>query len=191
MYNESMCITGGCGHPPLRKSQWDVVGGDAHIAPVKVYLTTEHTACETERQANEMMLMLLREKSGQHNIVMVDDMAEADIAIMIASRLYGTGFEAYHQVTDDWDRYMASYRLASELQKQVQRYQLVYKRKPKAGVVGAFDLRTPEIDNPAQWLKRMPIPAVVCEYYLNGTLDRAKLQAQVSAYGKAIEEFVE
>ncbi len=158
---------------------------------MRIYLTIEDANCPTERQANETMLMLLREKSGQHNIVIVDDMAEADIAIMIASRLYGTGFEAYHQVTNEWDRYMASYRLASELQKQVQRYQLVYKRKPKAGVVGCGCPHPPEIDSPAQWLKSMPIPAVVCEYYLNGKINKAKLQAQASAYVKAIELYLE
>ncbi len=143
-----------------------------------MYLTTEHTACETERQANETMLMLLREKSGQHNIVIVDNIAEADMAMMIAGRLYGTGFEAYHQVTNDWDRYMASYRLASDMQTQVQRYQLVYKRKPKSG-------------HRISWLQQCTVPAVVCEYYLNGKIDKAKLQAQASAYVKAIELYLE
>ncbi len=145
---------------------------------MKIYLTTEHTVCEAERQANEMMLMLLRGKSGQRNILVVDDMAEADMAMMIASRLYGTGFEAYHQVTNDWDKYMASYRLASEMQTQVQRYQLVYKRKPKAGYG-------------ISWLQQCTVPAVVCEYYLNGKIDKVKLQAQASAYVKAIELYLE
>ncbi len=140
---------------------------------MKIYLTQEPTDCPTEHSANEMMYLLLREYAEQQGIMVVNDAANADVAIMLASRLHGKGFEAYHQVVPDWDRYMTSYRLACEIQTQVQRYQNLYVRKPKAGYT-------------KPWLQTMPIPAVVCEQYLNGTLDETKLRAQARAYYSAI-----
>ncbi len=140
---------------------------------MKIYLTTEHTFCEIEHSANERMLQLLREYAEQQGVPVVNDVSNADVAILLASRLQGQGFEAYHQVVPDWDVYTASYKLAAEMQTQVQRYQNLYVRKPKAGYT-------------KPWLQTMPIPAVVCEYYLNGTLDERKLRAQVRAYMEAI-----
>ncbi len=136
---------------------------------MKLYLTTEHTFCEIEHSANERMLQLLREYAEQQGIPVVDDVNNADVAIMIASRLQGKGFEVYHQVVPDWAVYTASYKLAAEMQTQVQRYQNLYVRKPKAGYT-------------KPWLQTMPIPAVVCEQYLNGTLDENRLRAQAKAY---------
>ncbi len=141
---------------------------------MRLYLITEHTVCEIEHSANEMMLQLLREYTEQQGIMVVNDAANADVAIMLASRLHGKGFEAYHQVVPDWDRYMTSYRLACQMQAQVQRYQNLYVRKPKAGYT-------------KPWLQTMPIPAVVCEQYLNGILNETKLRAQVRAYVEAIK----
>ncbi len=156
---------------------------------MKLHLTTADTDCPVEQAANVAMVVMLREQLQEQGIeVESGHYNNADMAIMIASRLHGTGFEAYHQVTSDWDCYKASYQLAAEMQKQVQRYQRVYKREAKAGVVGRGC-----IPSSAQWLKEIPVPAAVCEYYLNSNLDVETmlpiLKTQVKAYLRAIEEW--
>ncbi len=156
---------------------------------MKIHLTTADTDCPVEQAANVAMVVMLREQLQEQGIkVESGHYNNADLAIMIASRLHGTGFEAYHQVTSDWDCYKASYQLASEMQKQVQRYQRVYKREAKAGVVSCGCT-----SSSAQWLKEIPVPAVVSEYYLNSKLDVESmlplLRTQVKAYCEVLRIF--
>lgn len=70
-------------------------------------------------------------------------------ALQLATAVGGIGCAVYHPVTDDWQRYGQSVRLARLLEAQARRYRLLCRREILAGAQIA-------------WLQAVQAPAAVC-----------------------------
>lgn len=108
---------------------------------------------------------------------------QPDFAIEIHTNAGGgSGFEVYHPVTNNWDRYKESIRMAQLMQKQVQRYQKVKPRGVKANKSFA-------------WLMQVEAPAVLCEnFFVDGPnaavyAQQDELKQLAKAYAVAILEY--
>ena len=89
-------------------------------------------ALEAELKRHGFQVRLSR--YGDEDDSLADEITECnayhpDFAIEIHTNAGGgSGFEVYHPVTSDWDRYRHSIRMAQLMQKHVQRYQRVKPR---------------------------------------------------------------
>ena len=153
-----------------------------------------------EAHCNLMVAITLEQELKRHGIQvqlsrygdapdkLAEEIAECnaykpDFAIEIHTNAGGgSGFEVYHQVTDDWSRYRQSYRMAQKLQHHVQRYQKVKPRDIKAGAQYA-------------WLTQVQAPAVLCEnFFVDGPNAKAyaqqdALKSLAKAYAIAILDY--
>ena len=143
-------------------------------------------ALEAELKRHGFQVRLSR--YGDEDDSLADEIAECnayqpDFAIEIHTNAGGgSGFEVYHPVTNDWDRYRHSIRMAQLMQKHVQRYQRVKPRGVKAG--GSY-----------AWLNRVQAPAVLCENFFvdepNASVytQQSELKQLAKAYAVAILEY--
>lgn len=141
---------------------------------------------EQELKRHGMQVLLSR--YGEEENRLADKIAECnayqpDFAIEIHTNAGGgSGFEVYHQVTNDWSKYRLSYRMAQKLQTHVQRYQKVTPREIKAGGTLA-------------WLNQVQAPAVLCEnFFVDGPnasvfAKQDVLKSLAKAYTIAILEY--
>lgn len=153
-----------------------------------------------ESHCNLMVALTLEQELKRHGFLvqlsrygdepdkLTEEIAECnaykpDFAIEIHTNAGGgSGFEVYHQVTDDWSKYRMSYRMAQKLQYQIQRYQKVKPREIQAGT----NLR---------WLNQVNAPAVLCEnFFVDGPnasvfAQQDALKTLAKAYAIAILEY--
>ena len=143
-------------------------------------------ALESELKRHGFQVKLSR--YGDEEDRLADEIAECnaynpDFAIEIHTNAGGgSGFEVYHPVTNDWDRYSNSIRMAQLMQKHVQRYQQVKPRGVRAGA--KYD-----------WLNGVHAPAVLCEnFFVDGPnaavyARQDALKQLAKAYAVAILEY--
>lgn len=143
-------------------------------------------ALEAELKRHGLQVRLSR--YGDEEDRLADEIAECnayapDFAIEIHTNAGGgSGFEVYHPVTNNWDRYRQSIRMAQLMQKHVQRYQRVKPRGIKAGASFA-------------WLNGVQAPAVLCEnFFVDGPnaavyASQDSLKALAKAYAVAVLEY--
>ena len=131
MSNKSIKIFIGVGHGGL-----DSGAVANNIVEKQVNLLVAF-ALEAELKRHGFQVKLSR--YGDEEDRLADEIAECnaygpDFAIEIHTNAGGgSGFEVYHPVTNDWDRYRQSIRMAQLMQTHVQRYQQVKPRGVKAG----------------------------------------------------------
>ena len=143
-------------------------------------------ALEAELKRHGFQVKLSR--YGDEEDRLADEIAECnaygpDFAIEIHTNAGGgSGFEVYHPVTNDWDRYRQSIRMAQLMQTHVQRYQQVKPRGVKAGAKYG-------------WLNGVHAPAVLCEnFFVDGPnaavyARQDALKQLAKAYAVAILEY--
>ena len=160
-------------------------GIDGRIVESQVNLLVA-LALESELKHHGLQVRLSR--YGDENDRLADEIAECnaygpDFAIGIHTNAGGgSGFEVYHPVTNDWDRYQGSVRMAQLMQKHVQRYQKVKPRGIKPG--GSF-----------AWLAQVQAPAVLCEnFFVDGPnasvyAQQSELKQLAKAYAVAVLEY--
>ena len=145
-------------------------------------------ALTLEQELKRHGVQVLLSRYGDEPDKLSDEIAECnaykpDLAIEIHTNAGGgSGFEVYHQVTDNWARYRLSVRMAQLLQKEVQKYQKVKPRDIKAGSSFA-------------WLAQVQAPAVLCEnFFVDGPnahvyAQQDNLKALAKAYARAVLEY--
>ena len=145
-------------------------------------------ALTLEQELKRHGVQVLLSRYGDEPDKLADEIAECnaykpDLAIEIHTNAGGgSGFEVFHQVTDNWARYRLSVRLAQLLQREVQKYQKVKPRDIKPGAGFA-------------WLKQVQAPAVLCEnFFVDGPnahvyAQQDALKALAKAYARAVLEY--
>ena len=186
MSNKSIKIFIGVGHGGADP------GAVAHVPDTNETIVEKQVnllvafALEAELKRHGFQVKLSR--YGDEADRLADEIAECnayspDFAIEIHTNAGGgSGFEVYHPVTDDWDRYSRSIRMAQLMQKHVQRYQQVKPRDVKAGAKFG-------------WLNKVHAPAVLCEnFFVDGPnaavyARQDALKQLAKAYAVAILEY--
>ena len=142
-------------------------------------------ALTLEQELKRHGVQVLLSRYGDEADKLADEIAECnaykpDFAIEIHTNAGGgSGFEVFHQVTDDWARYRLSIRMAQLMQKEVQKYQKVKPREIKAGAKYT-------------WLQQVQVPAVLCEnFFVDGPnahvyAQQDALKALAKAYARAV-----
>ena len=186
MSNKSIKIFIGVGHGgPDPGAVGSVPNSNEKIIEKQVNLLVAF-ALEAELKRHGFQVKLSR--YGDEEDRLADEIAECnayapDFAIEIHTNAGGgSGFEVYHPVTNDWERYSCSIRMAQLMQTHVQRYQQVKPRGVKAGAKFG-------------WLNQVHAPAVLCEnFFVDGPnaavyARQDALKQLAKAYAVAILEY--
>ena len=102
---------------------------------------------------------------------------QCHLALQLATTFGGVGCVVYHPVTNDWERYRQSWRLAVLLEEQARHYRLLCRREVQSGAA-------------IPWLQRVQVPAALAVCNLpDGDIWQhlSLIEAQTKGYAQAVK----